>query len=264
MTARRALLKLAFLLPFATALSGCDTYYSIFGRTYPEYRFRLTVDIETPEGVKSGYSVYAVNGGRSGDWGPLISGGGSRAYGEGVVIDLGKKGPLFVLTGDTPGDTTWAAYIMLKLTPRVKFDAKNYEDKPYGWYDDQRMQRLYARTGRYDVPSTIKVNSVREQKTWPMFVRFRDINDRKSVEEVDPKDLTKTYGKGYELKRITVQLTDEPVTQKMRPWMKHWKLGPNQGLEMVRFRPVDPTLPYTQPSLPQLLGYRNFIIGEDQ
>jgi hypothetical protein len=255
MTERRLFLKLALVVPLLAALSGCDAYYSIFGRTYPEYRFRLTVDIETPEGVKSGYSVYAVNGGRSGDWGSPMSGQSWTARGEGVVIDLGKKGPLFVLVGTAPSNSTWAAYIMLKLTPRVKLDPKTPDDKPYGWDSDQAMQRLYERTGRYDVPPTIKVNSVREQKTWPMFVRFRDINDRKSVEEVDPKDLTKTYGKGYELKRITVQLTHEPVTQKMRPWMEHWKLTSLQELDMTRGSRHDAPLP-------QLLGYRDFILGE--
>ena len=43
-------------------------------------------------------------------------------------------------------------------------------------------------------------------------VRFRDPADPKSVEQVDPVDFAKTFGPGYRLKALTVQITNEPVT----------------------------------------------------
>ena len=46
----------------------------------------------------------------------------------------------------------------------------------------------------------------------PTIVRFRDIADPKSVEQVDPDDLAKSFGPGVKLKSLTVQMTDEPVT----------------------------------------------------
>lgn len=47
---------------------------------------------------------------------------------------------------------------------------------------------------------------------YPMLVTFTDLSDPTSVAEVDPDDLAATFGKGVRLKRITVQITDDPVT----------------------------------------------------
>ena len=47
----------------------------------------------------------------------------------------------------------------------------------------------------------------------PMLVRFRDIDDPKSVEEVDPEDLAKSFGPGVKLARVTIEMTRDPVTK---------------------------------------------------
>lgn len=40
-----------------------------------------------------------------------------------------------------------------------------------------------------------------------------DINDPNSVREVDPANLAATFGPGVSLKRITLEIRDEPVTE---------------------------------------------------
>lgn len=45
-----------------------------------------------------------------------------------------------------------------------------------------------------------------------MMVTFGDEADPTSVAEVDPDDLAATFGEGVKVKRITVELTDDPVT----------------------------------------------------
>lgn len=45
-----------------------------------------------------------------------------------------------------------------------------------------------------------------------MLVTFGDLADPTTMAEVDPDDLTKTFGEAVSLKRITVQITDDPVT----------------------------------------------------
>jgi hypothetical protein len=45
-----------------------------------------------------------------------------------------------------------------------------------------------------------------------MMVTFGDLADPTSVAEVDPDDLAATFGEGVKLKRLTVELTDDPVT----------------------------------------------------
>ena len=45
-----------------------------------------------------------------------------------------------------------------------------------------------------------------------MLVTFGDLSDPTSVEEIDPDDLAATFGEGVRLRRMTVQMTDDPVT----------------------------------------------------
>jgi len=45
-----------------------------------------------------------------------------------------------------------------------------------------------------------------------MMVTFGDLADPTSVAEVDPDYLAATFGEGVKLKRVTVELTDDPVT----------------------------------------------------
>jgi hypothetical protein len=66
-------------------------------------------------------------------------------------------------------------------------------------------------------------------------VRFRDMADPKSVEQVDPSDLAKTLGRNIKLKSLTVQVMDEPVTkgiEKRLRWLGKYPepaLNPSHG-----------------------------------
>jgi hypothetical protein len=55
---------------------------------------------------------------------------------------------------------------------------------------------------------------------YPLFVRFRDINDATSVEKVDAADMS-ALGPGVNLRRITIRVTEDKVTggiEKRFPW----------------------------------------------
>ncbi len=52
-----------------------------------------------------------------------------------------------------------------------------------------------------------------DQEDYPMLVTFTDINDPKTVKKVDPKNLAATFGTGVFLKRITLEITNKPVTK---------------------------------------------------
>ena len=74
----------------AAMLSGCG----LFGDS--SYRFKMTVEVETPEGLKTGSSVYEAS---VGSRPKLLPEEGARQIelrGEAVVIDL-NNGPIFVL-----------------------------------------------------------------------------------------------------------------------------------------------------------------------
>ena len=81
--------------------------------------------------------------------------------------------------------------------------------------------------------------------SFPYLVRFRDLADPKSVEEVKPGDLAASFGKGYALKGLTIQMTDAPVTvgiEKRLGWLEH----------LDRYR-SDPSNPFTS-TLPSIIG----------
>jgi hypothetical protein len=70
---------------------------------------------------------------------------------------------------------------------------------------------------------------------YPQLVHFRDVRDPKSVAAVDPAHLDAAFGPGVRLKRITVQVTGDPVTRGIEGrlgWLGAYpepSLNPNHG-----------------------------------
>ena len=60
---RRDFLLSAICSTVAVALAGCG---DVLGRDLPSYRYRLTVEVNTPEGLKTGSSVIEVESTTSG------------------------------------------------------------------------------------------------------------------------------------------------------------------------------------------------------
>lgn len=60
----------------------------------------------------------------------------------------------------------------------------------------------------------------------PDLVTFADINDPKSVIEVDPNDLQVTLGPNVTWNAITLEITDEPISKGIRtklPWLAEYR-----------------------------------------
>ncbi|MCB2077622.1 MAG: hypothetical protein KDE55_07980 [Novosphingobium sp.] len=182
------LLSVAAICLALIFLSACKSNVS-------EYRFEMTVEVETPDGLKTGSSVYAV---RAGNKTRLTSEEGTRSLsqrGEAVAVDVAPGKTLFALlkTNAHWGDV--ASLSMQALDPRF---TKRYDSVG-------TAARLAARDAT--APPAIVDPAI-----YPMLVTFTDIDDPTSVQLVDPDDLAATFGDGYALKRITVRITDAPVT----------------------------------------------------
>lgn len=180
MMARRGLLGV-LVCGAAALLSGCG----LFGN--PSYRFKMTVEVETPEGLKTGSSVYEVETTNSRD---LVAGGkGSRFTfrGEAVAVDLPDGQTLFALlkTVAMSGHDVLPASSMVAMDP----------DFDYDWM---------ANTKKIASGDDIKSPAEVPIGYYPLLVMFGDINDPKSVEKIDPARIG--------VKRIIVEVTDEPVT----------------------------------------------------
>jgi hypothetical protein len=208
MTGRREALALLAAVA-ALALPGCG----VAGERLPDFRYRLTVEVETPEGLRTGSSVIEVSTMVAGRYsipnpGKVIH----RVKGEAVTVDLGSRGTLFALLR-SDDNVDWAKNVMYRLAPEVprtrdadgRFDAHRYLHAGYA--------AMLKRREPIELPRTFPDQAhLRDQPALPMLVRLRDIADPRTVEKVDPDDLAATFGKGVKLRRITMQVTDEPVT----------------------------------------------------
>jgi hypothetical protein len=171
-----------FLVLSSLSLSGCGTY---------DWHQKMTVEVETPDGMKSGSAVTSVSWWENEFFkdGAALQ---SSIKGEAVVVDLGSGRYLFALLSHA-NDSGY----MAGLAPRIVVDRDQLV------WSLEAIKRAKASSGRLEVPS----------KHFAMLVTFTDINDPKSVTEVNPANLGATFGVGYALKSIMLEITDEPVTE---------------------------------------------------
>ncbi len=223
---------LATLAGAGSLLAGCnsDSKHAAFLWQEPYYA-KLKVEVDTPEGVKTGFSVIEVRRDKADK--------GYRARGEAVAVDLPGNQTLFVLLR-SQSNPDWVG----SLHSYSKIDDSN------GITDDtiearEAYNRRVAADRRVWPIARRRKTAVEDSDNYPLFVRFRDIADPKSVEQVDPDDLAKSFGPGVKLKSLTVQMTDEPVTsgiEKRLGWLDH----------LDRYR-SDPSNPFTS-TLPSIIG----------
>ncbi len=163
----------------SVALSGCG----LFGRN--SYRFKMTVEVDTPEGMRRGSSVYEVFANNTPKLLPEEGVRQIEIKGQAVVIEF-ETGPIFVLMSG----------YNRQPTDLVEMSMRTLDPVFHTWSDSVdsagRLDEATRRKG--EVPHA----------DWPMMVRFADINDPKSVERVDPAAVG--------VKRILLETTREDVT----------------------------------------------------
>ena len=186
-------------------------------------RYRLMATVETPEGLRSGSSVIEVTWAMS-RTSPPLGGSGYTVKGEAAAVDLPGGQTLFVLLRSAE-DVDWAAWVikriptagMIEQAKPAPGDRAEQIASEKRYLDLVRVDRGVHAVWRPELPHNLPGLSV------PYFVRFRDIADPKSVEQIDPADLAKSFGPGVSLKSLTVQVTDAPVTkgiEKTMGWLE--------------------------------------------
>jgi hypothetical protein len=215
----------------AMILGGCG----VLGTNFKPYRYRLTVEVDTPEGLKTGSTVIEVRWHMSGPNDPLAANASSGDYfGEAAVIDLGPHGTLFALPR-SEDDTSWGKHVMADMAGDIISAQEAIELGKARRYDRQiaAIRRLWVLPRYFPKPTEWPSDPLRSG--YPILVRFRDINNPKTVEKVDPEDFAASFGTGIKLRRITVALTDDPVTtgiEKRLGWLGKYPeppLNPDHG-----------------------------------
>jgi hypothetical protein len=196
------------------------------GLLQDSWRYRLTVSVETPEGLKSGSAVREVTVQKGLNLTPQMR-PQAEVKGEAVVVDLGKRGVLFMLV-----DGDYGADILFKKFPdgRMKGEATLLPDE------------------------------------YPTFVRFRDLDNPKSMQEVrgaetfdkikkalpnrDMVPFGQAFGDGVKIHEVTIEITKAPITwgiEKWIPWLPSRMHGGGfLGGDKNKSMDDDPTGPHLQ------------------
>ncbi|WP_298309262.1 hypothetical protein [uncultured Erythrobacter sp.] len=194
------------------SLTACDA-----SDDPPSFRYRLTVEVDTPDGLQTGSSVIEVNATESPSGAVVLDGGArARARGEAVAVDLPDGQTLFALL-QSENEADWASTIMFLLSPRYR-GGDAYERTVFA---------IRRHKGARELPyvKTVGGGMVRRDG-WPMLAIFGDLSDPTSIKKVDPFDLAGTFGKGVDLRRMTVQVTDDPVStgvEQRLKWMDQYR-----------------------------------------
>lgn len=197
------LARTLFVLALALSVAGCASWPR-------SARYRFTVEVEDNGRIVSGSAVQeercAFNDGlirmeEAGYW--------CGVKGEAVVVDLGEKGLLFVLLTADPG------------RPRVSYPPfELFGHAHHNQSDQEGLTPVKA----FDLVAASRDTVTLDAVHTPMMVRFRDIDDPKSVELVDPEHLDASFGAGVRFLKATVAITSDAVTtgiEKRAPWVSN-------------------------------------------
>lgn len=212
-------LRLAAAAMLTLGLAGC-------GKT-ESYRYKLTLAVNTPEGVKRASSVAEV---QFYDVSFPERGTKHKLWGEALYLDLG------------PGARPLIALLTSRLASQLR--PKDSKDRSWqlgkaGWSLEAgpgitQMSRIYglalSKDFMDDVPRIARMRGPHAitPADLPDLVTFADINDPKSVIEIDPNDLQATLGPNITWNEITLESTDEPITTGIRtklPWLTEYFQG---------------------------------------
>ena len=175
----------------ALLLSACDLFAPL---TDESYRFRMTVEVDTPEGLRTGSSVYEATAGNRTAILPDMADRHKGLRGEAVAVDLPGGRTLFALL-ETPN---WKRDDLTEMSMDALDPVYNND-----WVES--AERISDGSGVVS-PAEVK------PENYPYFVTFRNPQVPETVQRVDPANLTKTFGDGVRLTRIWVELVDDPVT----------------------------------------------------
>jgi hypothetical protein len=196
MMSRRGLLPLLAALAAAPLVSACG----LFSKR-ASFRFRMTVEAQTPEGLRTGSSVMQVNAVQGMRLTSEEHAGGAGVTGEAVTVDL-ADGPVFVLLTLGSGKPLLATEVTVALNPDAKPGPG--EDWSDTFVPAVRELGGWFGSAHADLP----------RESWPMMVRFRDLDDPLTVERLDPAAVG--------VRRIQLETTNDRVTSgisRRLPWL---------------------------------------------
>ena len=243
MTAKRGLIVL--VMSCFAGISACSSPSATL-------RYRLTVVVETPDGLRTGSSVVEVRGALSRDFpGPEAGGFRMNSRGEATPVDLGNGDYLFAIFGwvDPPTRT----FTMLTAPFKDQIPPRSPDPSAVS---ESLMEQFGALA---DVSGVREV----EPEDYPALAIFADRKNPYSVRFVPATEL-QTVLPEYRIVRMTVEITDAPVSSQIEnilPWIYCNDLGfLNPEIKKSRRKPF-PQYPIEQFPEYQKSGTGAFVQG---
>lgn len=185
-----------FLVTIAVLLGFVGATYVACAEIFPSgtWRYKITVNVQTPEGLKSGSAVREVHVKKNlaKYLNPDARVASYEVLGEAVAVDLGNRGLVYALID-------WDSYEeFFHAFPANTGSLTEFID----YYN-----RLEA-----EIPAALP------QGNYPKFVRFKSSDDPKSVEILTPEALAD----GVSLKEILIEKTNENITWGIKNKLPHY------------------------------------------
>jgi hypothetical protein len=170
------------------------------------YRYKLTIEVDTPEGVKRGHNIVQVR------FPNQPRNGAESVKGDALYLDLGPgRRPLIALVG--------------KYNPEI---LKYMRVKGWHHLSPTGLLIRYLRIDTSKGPEWIENLKTKREvieiqlDELPTLVTFTDPSIPRTILEVDPHEPSLTLGAGVSIRRATIEITDAPLTtgiEKKLPWL---------------------------------------------
>jgi hypothetical protein len=186
----------------------------------PGHKYRLTVDMETPEGIKSASGIVSIHPDRS-----YSRGGHTSTKGDCLLVDFGGGKNLVALLAhmDKSIDLDATNYLALRA---YKAAGRNVSFNEMG-----RM------TGAVPVTGALV----------PVLVTFADPNDPATARAVLPDEMAGALGNGFHLRGVSVEvvpnglwpldfggLLGEPITRGIETKLPWWNRPDNPAAKALQ------------------------------
>jgi hypothetical protein len=189
-------------------------------------RYRLTVEVQDGEEIKTGSSVIDAAYSIQPEWSLGLPSADPRIVGSAPTVDLGEKGLLFLTFASVARTPTEREL----RNHRLNCTLNDIGCLPFGAYFDRAVAVGGSFAQKKDVLGLLICQSGPRDVLFsilPDMVRFLDINNAKTRRSVDPSDLASTFGPGVHLKRVILELTGDSVTPPAKTWPRWLQKNPD-------------------------------------
>ncbi|EPR43815.1 hypothetical protein dsx2_0039 [Desulfovibrio sp. X2] len=189
---------LLLVLPLVLVV-GCYIYYS--NSDVYTHRYRITLEVDTPDGVRTGSSVIQVSLRKKASGGQLsLEFLRADVRGEAVYVDLGKGKNLLALLAFGPSGSCANRLPVLAAAALGRYQTGFYRAAPF-WTGQAELYGEFL----------------------PTLVTFTNPGDPDSVRVVLPGTLAAVLGPGYRFRRAWLEMTHDGPTsgilEKKLPWI---------------------------------------------